>query len=86
MFRVSFEGCLGFTASAPEYAATPDDGSANKVCASLARKFWSREPSEAETKACAQVALVDSASESDPRRRWAYTCASLLTAAGFLSY
>ena len=35
-----------------------------------------------ELDACTQVALTDSAAESAPRRRWAYTCASLLSSAG----
>jgi hypothetical protein len=52
----------------------------------MARKFWSRAPSDDEVKACTDVALTDTASEPDAKRRWAYTCASLLSASGFLTY
>ena len=56
------------------------------MCQDQSRRFWSREPTEAELSTCVKVATEDTASESDPRRRWAYTCAALLTAAGFLTF
>lgn len=85
-FRVAFDGCLTFTASGAEYASAPTESSATAQCTQMARKFWSRAPSSEEVDACKQVALVDSASEAAPRRRWAYTCATLLSSAGFLTY
>ncbi len=85
-FRVAFDGCLTFTNTAGEYAAAPTAETAAAACTTLARKFWSRAPSPDEVQACTQAALVDSASEATPRRRWAYTCASLLSSAGFLTY
>ena len=85
-FRVAFDGCLTFTETAPDYAAAPTDASATATCTTLARKFWSRAATSAELDACKQVALTDSASEATPRRRWAFTCASLLSSAGFLTY
>ncbi len=85
-YRVAFEGCLGFTQSAAEYATAPTAATSASVCTALARKFWSRAPEAGEVQACAQVAMIDSATEADPRRRWAYTCASLLSASGFLTY
>jgi len=30
--------------------------------------------------------MVDSSIETDPRRRWAYSCAAVLSSAGFLTY
>jgi hypothetical protein len=48
--------------------------------------FWNRAPNPDEVGACVDMATNGTASEPDPRRRWAYTCASVLTAAGFLSY
>lgn len=85
-FRVAFDGCLTFTETAADYAAAPTDASATAMCTALARKFWSRAATSAEVDACKQVALTDSAGEATPRRRWAFTCASLLSSAGFLTY
>jgi hypothetical protein len=85
-FRVGFDGCLTFTEAAPEYADAPTDASATATCTTLARKFWSRAATAEEIDACKQVALTDSATEATPRRRWAFTCASLLSSAGFLTY
>lgn len=85
-YRVAFDGCLTFTATAPDFANAPTEADAAKQCTAMARKFWSRAPSQDEVTSCAQVALVDSASEADPRRRWAHTCAALLSASGFLTY
>lgn len=85
-FHVAFDGCLTFTQTAPEFAAAPAPDTASTQCTNMARKFWSRSATKDEVDACAQVALTDSATETDPRRRWAYTCASLLTSAGFLTY
>ncbi len=85
-FNVAFEACRGVTKDAAEYAAAPTAASAAAVCSTLARKFWSRTPAEDEIAACAQVALTDTAAESDPRRRWAYACAGVLSSSGFMSY
>lgn len=95
-FRVSFETCLQYTATDTKYAAAPVDPAASTECGAMARKFWSRTATADEVKACAQVAMVDSATEvnpqtntttnTDPRRRWAYACASVLSSAGFMTY
>jgi hypothetical protein len=85
-FRVAFDGCLTYTAKATKYGAAPTQETASAECTAMARKFWSRAPTAGEVSQCAQVATVDSASETAPRRRWAYTCATLLSAAGFLTY
>jgi hypothetical protein len=85
-FRVAFDGCLTFTETAAELAAAPTQESASATCTTMARKFWSRAPTADEVQQCTQVALVDSAAEGAPRRRWAYTCATLLSSAGFLTY
>lgn len=85
-FRVAFDGCLTYTEAPAEYANAPTPESAAQNCASMARKFWSRTATKEEIDSCAQVALTDSASEPTPRRRWAYTCAALLSSAGFLTY
>lgn len=85
-FRVAFDGCLTYTETAAELASPPTIETASAQCTAMARKFWSRAPTKAEVEQCAQVAMVDSASETAPRRRWAYTCATLLSSSGFLTY
>ncbi len=85
-FSVAFDGCLTYTASDAKYAAAPDATSAPIECASMARKFWSRDATPDEVTACVTAATSDTSSETNPRRKWAYTCASVLSAAGFLTY
>jgi hypothetical protein len=85
-YAVGFDACLTKTAVDAAYAAAPTAESATAECAAMARKLWSRAATPDELKACVDVATVGSASEPLPRRRWAYVCASLTTAAGFLTY
>jgi hypothetical protein len=85
-YRVAFEACLAHTASSPSFAEAPTPASATKACTTFTRSFWSRTAEDDELAACVSVALEDSAGEPDPRRRWAYTCAAVLSSAGFLTY
>lgn len=85
-YSVAYDGCLTYTATAPEFASAPTATDASAQCAAMARKFWSRTASPDQITACADVAVSGSASIADPRKRWAYACASVLTAAGFLTY
>lgn len=94
-YRVAFEACLGETKTDPQWAVAPTTEAAKTQCAAWQRKFWSRTPPSESIAACATVAVTDSASEvvpggatraTDPRRRWAYACASVLTAGDFVMY
>lgn len=85
-YDIAFDGCLTYTASDAAYAAAPDVASAQTQCSAMARKFWSKTPAPQEIQACSDMAVTGSAAEADPRRRWAYACASVLTSAGFLTY
>jgi hypothetical protein len=85
-YRLAFEGCLPYVARVPELEEEPTTDRARTTCQSMARQFWSRAPTSAEVEACSSVALEASAAESSPQRRWAHTCAALLTSAGFLTY
>jgi hypothetical protein len=85
-YAIAFDGCLDFTASDAAYSGAPDATSAPAVCADMARRFWSKTPTPAEIQPCVDVATTGAASEPAPRRKWAYACASVLTAAGFLTY
>jgi hypothetical protein len=85
-FRISFDGCLDYVDTNPDLQAAPTATTADAQCRGLARKFWSRAATDDEAKACANVAMTATAAEPDPKRRWAYVCASLLSSSGFLTY
>jgi hypothetical protein len=81
-----------------KYAAAPTAATAGVECADWVRRFWSRAPTPDQIDACVSVA-TDATSETygrpgvdettratAPRRRWAYACASVLTATGFLTF
>ena len=85
-YKIAFDGCIDYTASAPAYATAPDATSAAKVCGEMERKFWSRVPSPAEIQKCVDAAVTGSKAEPTPRRKWAAACAAVLTSAGFLTY
>lgn len=86
IFSISFEGCTAFTKTAPEYAAAPTATTADQVCAALMRKAWSRSPSPDEIAACTTLATTKLNDEPDPRRRWTYVCASILSSSQFLTF
>jgi hypothetical protein len=90
-YRVAFQGCLTATATPSKYQSAPTPSTADAECRSWARTFWSRAASDDEAAACVQVAMVDTLKEGGntnvaPARRWAYTCAAVLSAAGFITY
>jgi hypothetical protein len=84
--RVAFVGCLGATASGAEFASVPTPSTATEQCQKFARKFWSRSASQEELDACVTVATTGSAPDPEPRRKWAYTCAAVLSSAPFLTF
>lgn len=97
-FDVAFEGCVKLTASDTKYATPPTKDSARAECTTWARRFWSHEATPGQLDACTTVA-IESVSETFGRpgvdettrattspRQWAYACASVLTATGFLTF
>ena len=84
--NVAFDGCLTYTATDTRFGAAPSAASAATECTAMSRKFWSHTPSPAELQGCVTVATTGSAAEPNARRKWAYACASVLTASGFLTY
>ena len=84
-FALAFDACSQHTASDAKYANAPTMQTAAEVCREIAVKAWHREASDAEVIACATYA-VDQTAAYEPRRRWAYTCAAVLSASGFLAY
>jgi hypothetical protein len=85
-FSLAFQGCLAETAAAPSYGEAPTAATADATCRGFALRFWDRRPTDAEVAPCVRLATDATSAEADPRARWAYACAAVLTAAGFLSY
>ena len=94
-YRVGFDACNEVTKTDAKWAAAPTLEGAKTECAAWEKKFWNRTPTPEEIEACAKVAATDSAKESavtggtkdtEPRRRWAYVCASVLTSGEFVMY
>jgi hypothetical protein len=85
-YRVAFQGCLAATATAANFAAAPTAATAGTECTAWATKMWSKTPSAAEVAPCVQVAVTDSATDTDARRRWSYACASVLSSSPFLTF
>ena len=86
IFDISFDGCLAYTKTAPEFAAAPTAESSAQVCSSLMRKAWSRTASPDEITSCTTLAMTKLAAEPDARRRWTYVCSSILSASQFLTF
>jgi len=89
-YRIGFQGCLTLTGTGTQWTSVPNATTAATECGNFARKFWSRNATADEIAACVQIATVDTVNEGStpttPQRRWAYTCASVLASAGFLTY
>jgi hypothetical protein len=86
IFDISFDGCLAYTKTAPEFAAAPTAESAAEVCSTLMRKAWSKTAAPEEIAACTNLAVTKLATEPDVRRRWTYVCSSILSSSQFLTF
>lgn len=86
LFNVAFEGCLEWAKTAPEAKAAPDATSAQAVCSGLMKRAWIRTPAPAEVDGCVELATTKLATENDVARKWAYTCASVLSSTRFVTY
>jgi hypothetical protein len=82
MFDLTFQACSASVKS----TAMPTADSARDYCTATMRKAWSRSPSPDEVGACTDLATQKLGAETDPRRRWAYVCASILSSSNFLTY
>lgn len=87
VYELSFEACQQSIQGKPAYAsAMPTPESADRFCRSLMRRAWSRAPSPEELSGCVELATKKLDAESQPLRRWAYTCASVLSSSHFLTF
>jgi hypothetical protein len=85
-FALAYSACSAHTATGTQYEAAPAAESANLNCRELARRAWNRRATDAEVAACATFAITQTDPADAPRRRWAYSCAAVLSASGFLAY
>lgn len=85
-FRIAFEGGLTTAASDTMLSAAPTPESAQAVCSKYIELAWQRPGTTAEINHCKNVAIMATAKETDPKSRWAYTIASIISAADFVSY
>lgn len=85
-YRIAFDGCLTFTATAAEFSAVPDTMTAPAECTSMMKKFWSQTPQPAEIASCSNYATTALGKEPNARRRWAYVCAAAMTSTRFLTF
>lgn len=83
--RVAFVGCVDYTNNA-QFDAMPDPTNAEVKCGEFARRFWSRSPDTNEVQSCVDLVTNGTARETQPRRKWAYACASVLSSAPFLTF
>jgi hypothetical protein len=86
MASISYEGCLAYVKDNPAFSKAPTDATARAECSKLMRKAWSRSPSPDEIAGCADLATKTLAEEKDIERRWAYACASVMSASQFLTF
>ncbi len=86
LFTAAFQGCLQLTATGTQYGANPTMATASTECTNFQRRFWSRTPTAAETQACVTFATGAANNDTSARRRWAYTCAAVLTSTGFVTH
>ena len=84
-FALAYAACTLET-SDPYYATAPSAALADTICRSHARRAWHREPTDDEAAACATYAVDKTDPADAPNKRWAYACAAVLTASGFLAY
>jgi len=85
-YRVAYDGGLSLGASDSMLAAAPTPESAQAVCTKYIELAWQRPGTPEEINHCKNVAVMATAKETDVKARWAYTIASILSAADFMSY
>ena len=85
-FALAYEACGQRTAAGAEYGVEPTPATAGTACRDFAAAAWQREMTDAEAETCAVYAVEQTNPADDPRVRWAYACAAVLSATGFLTY
>ncbi len=84
-FALSYDACTQYAAGNPGLSSAPAPSLAAEVCRDLAHRAWHRTMTDDQLAACTGYA-IDQTGADAPAQRWAYACAAVLSAAGFLSY
>jgi hypothetical protein len=84
-FALAYGACSQFTSTGGAFDTAPTAAQASALCGDFAHRAWNRDMSDAELASCVDYATTKTGSDA-PARRWAYTCAAVLSASGFLSY
>lgn len=85
-FALAYSACTQQTTGDSRYATAPDAAGADLNCREYVRRAWHREATDAEAATCADYVMTKTNPTDDPHRRWAYACAAVLSASGFLAY
>jgi hypothetical protein len=86
-FSLAFSAALAHVEATPgAYAALPTAESAGKLCTEMTHTAFRRRASADEVSKCVALSVTKLAKEKSISRRWAYTIASILSTADFLSY
>jgi hypothetical protein len=85
-FALAYSACSRKTAAGGTFAMAPGPALADQICRDFTRAAWRRDATADEISACSTFALTQTKASDPPAKRWAYTCASVLTASDFLSY
>ena len=85
-FALAYDACTQHTATGAMYGAAPDATAADQICRDLVRRAWNRDATADEASTCAAYAVSQTDPADAPRKRWAYSCAAVLSASGFLAY
>jgi hypothetical protein len=85
-FALAYDGCTRKAAAGGDFDLVPSATIADRVCRDLARVAWNREATDDEAAACATYAVNQTRATDPARTRWAYTCATVLTATHFIAY
>lgn len=85
-FALAYRACTQHTGGTAGYDQAPTPSSADAICRARAKAAWGRDATDVEAAACVDFAVATTTATDPPAKRWAYTCAAVLTAADFLTY
>jgi hypothetical protein len=85
-FMLAFDACLLHTETPAAFGTHPKPDTAAALCRDLARAAWDRDATDAQVVACRDFIVSHTPIGDTARRRWAYGCAAVLNAPGFLAY
>src|SRR5262249_32659066 len=86
IYAIGLDGCSATVAAGNDKATAPTADTASGFCKDLMEKAWGAPPAADELAACVDLATNKLAVETDPRKKWAHVCATILTSSQFLTF